>query len=67
MAGGRVESSPGARQRAGAALAESEIVGAVGDCARDVGEIGGGAEIRRLALGLGREGCHGAQGRRQPT
>ena len=52
VAGGRVESAPGARQRAGAALAESEVVSAAGDGARDVGEIGGGAATRRLALGI---------------
>ena len=44
VAGGRVESSPGARQRAGAALAESEIVGAGWGSALDFGEIGGEAE-----------------------
>ena len=44
VAGGRVESSPGARQRAGAALAESEIVGAGWGSAFDFGEVGGEAE-----------------------
>ena len=53
MARGREGRSIGARQRAGAALTESEVVGAAGDGARDVDEIGGGAEIRRLKFGLG--------------
>ena len=39
-----MESSPGARQRAGAALAESEIVGAGWGSALDFGEVGGEAE-----------------------